>query len=49
MKSLGHMVREGHELSHASHIISFSSQVDSILGGGFPLGRIIEIAGQSSD
>nr|XP_039260907.1 DNA repair protein RAD51 homolog 3-like [Styela clava] len=45
MKSVACMLKEN--LKEIRHIVSFSSEVDKLMGGGFPLGRITEIAGEA--
>lgn len=45
MKSVACMLKEN--LKEVRHIVSFSSEVDKLMGGGFPLGRITEIAGEA--
>lgn len=45
MKSAEHLLKLN--LKAIRHIVSFSSEVDRLLGGGFALGRITEIAGEA--
>lgn len=45
MKSVSQILKNAAE--EENHITSFSSRVDALLGGGFPVGRIIEVAGEA--